>query len=205
MPLGIQQLLIAHPADKMETFKVIFGCDSSCGSVVVVQDQQGLEQQKPFWSLPRRLPTPVDYCSSDDEHIGFVVAYAVLLYRLWKLPEEQLPANRCALDLAASTVTSAMEPAPFEPKGHSVQCCCYDAFSLCSQLMRVACASGVDVSKFKEGVSAKDLKNAEESKFSASEMSSLVAEICEGLIKLPDEYEDLQLFEDDFEKDDDST
>jgi hypothetical protein len=24
MPLGIQQLLIAHPADKMETFKVIF-------------------------------------------------------------------------------------------------------------------------------------------------------------------------------------
>ena len=58
----------------------------------------------------------------------------------------------------------------------------------------------MDASKFKEGVSAEDLKKADEAKVGSGEMANLVSE----LSKILPQYQGLVFFEDDFEKDDDS-
>ena len=94
-------MLIAHPADKVETFT----------------DKDGKEQQRPFWSLPKRLPSPMDFSADDSTHLDYVVSYAVLLYRLWRLPEEGLPTTTADKNAAAAKVTSVMEPLPFSGKG----------------------------------------------------------------------------------------
>ena len=94
----IRQLLITHPADKMETFK----------------DQDGNDAQRPFWSLPKRLPTPVVFTTADSAHIDYVVAHAMLLHKLWNMPQELLPTDANAI---AIQVVGEMEHLPFSAKG----------------------------------------------------------------------------------------
>ena len=61
-------------------------------------------------------------------------------------------------------------------------------------------ALGVDPSKFKEGVSAEDLKKNDQAKIGSGEKANLVSE----LSKVVTQFQGLTFFEDDFEKDDDS-
>ena len=65
----IQELLLKHPRDKMEKYK----------------DKEGVEREKPFWSLPRRLPTPLEFDPSDPMHVSFVASTAFLFATIFGL------------------------------------------------------------------------------------------------------------------------
>jgi len=34
---------------------------------------------QPFWSGPKRAPSPIEFNADNDNHVGFVVAYANLI------------------------------------------------------------------------------------------------------------------------------
>ena len=65
----IRDLLSKHPKDKVERYK----------------DKDGVERTKTFWSLPRRLPTPLTFDVNDPGHLEFVTAEAFLFANLFHL------------------------------------------------------------------------------------------------------------------------
>lgn len=43
----------------------------------------------PFWSGPKRCPSPIAFDASKENHIGFVVAYANLIAAALKIEENR--------------------------------------------------------------------------------------------------------------------
>lgn len=41
----------------------------------------------PFWSGPKRCPSPITFDASNKDHIGFIIAYANLIAASLKIPE----------------------------------------------------------------------------------------------------------------------
>lgn len=43
----------------------------------------------PFWSGPKRCPTPIPFDSKNKDHVNFIVAYANLIAVALKIPENR--------------------------------------------------------------------------------------------------------------------
>ena len=67
------------------------------------------KEGKPFWSLPKRPPSPLEFDSSDKLHRGFVVSYARLMARVWGM--DDLPLRQMDLDEALT----GLDIPPFVP------------------------------------------------------------------------------------------
>ena len=48
------------------------------------------KEGKPFWSLPKRPPSPLEFDAEDKLHCGFVVSYARLMARVWGMDDKPL-------------------------------------------------------------------------------------------------------------------
>lgn len=77
----INQLLHVHPADKMDG-------------------------DRPFWTLPRRLPHPLTFDGQDEAHCAYLVAMAMLYARMFGI-DAVAPTHQQVLEAAAAAVVPA--------------------------------------------------------------------------------------------------
>lgn len=60
------------------------------------------KEGRPFWSLPKRPPTPVEFDAGDISHANMVAAYACLVAKVYgvEIPYEKPRSNEAKLDIA---------------------------------------------------------------------------------------------------------
>ena len=85
--VNVLKLLKSHPSDKIEKYKL----------------PDGTEADRPFWTLPRRLPTPIEFDPDDGMCQSFIYATANLYARLFGI-ECTMDSAKAAADFAASAV-----------------------------------------------------------------------------------------------------
>ena len=82
---AIQQLMYVYPLDFMT------------------------KENKPFWSLPKRPPTHLEFDISNELHRTFIVSYARLLGRVWGFDDKDI------VDMSQETLAKALEGLEIKP------------------------------------------------------------------------------------------
>ena len=129
---------------------------------------------------------------ANELHVDFVEAFAMLTAKLWKIGDGTMD-NSTGLGLGKSSSRRA--------KVVQVAALCE------SQADEGANAEGIsqeDATKFQDGVSAADMKKAEEQKMDSGQFDELAERVCERVEAARAAGAALELCEDEFEKDDDS-
>lgn len=74
------------------------------------KDKEG----QPFWSGPKRCPSPITFNEKDERHVGFILSYANLIAVALSIPENRdLEKVRA---MAKKAKTKAYEPKKIEVK-----------------------------------------------------------------------------------------
>eukprot|EP00658_Telonema_sp_P-2_P080971 TRINITY_DN8170_c0_g3_i8.p1 TRINITY_DN8170_c0_g3~~TRINITY_DN8170_c0_g3_i8.p1 ORF type:complete len:2166 (-),score=571.50 TRINITY_DN8170_c0_g3_i8:147-6644(-) len=146
------------------------------------KNSEGELCKKLFWSLPRRCPRPTEFDPSEKQHMDFVEAFAMLHAKFWQLEDAQMHAES-RREMVAEIATGIQVSAGPEDAGE---------------------LDAEDAKKYQDGVSAADLQKDQEAKFDPSQFDEIADRVCQQLQDARAAGFGLSLFEEEFEKDDDS-